>query len=261
MAFTYRAQQFIEDGNGNRTTYSFPSLAAGPVAPEKWAVVVVFLDVYTATQVSALSIAGAAATFMGRTTDSGGLKAEYWKRRIDAATTATVDLTADAVTWHSGVLLYTSDTEPTLTDQSFTESTTGTLYSTTVDIPAGGSLIAHVVQQYNGTIPWDWTGVTEDGNALYLGTSMPASWASANNLSATTGATVSVDAPSPWSVGGLLSVGAFSFASGPPPGPIGTDLNYWNGTAWEAKPLMRWNGTAWEPAQLQRWNGTAWVNV
>lgn len=261
MAFTYRAQQYIEDGGGGRTTYSFPSLAAGPAASEKWAVVVAFVDHNTSTQVSSLSIAGAAATFMGRTTASGGLQVEYWKRRIDAATTATVDLTVDAGAWHAGVLLYTSDTEPTLTDHSFTESTTGTLYSTTVDVPANGSLIAHVAQGYNATIPWDWTGVTEDGSALYQASFMPASWASANNLSAATGATVSVDAPSAWFAGGLLSVGAFSFASGPPPGPSGTDLNFWNGTAWEAKPLMRWNGTAWEPAQLQRWNGTAWVNV
>lgn len=44
-------------------------------------------------------------------------------------------------------------------------------------------------------------------------------------------------------------------------GATGTQLKYWNGSAWVASTLKRWNGSAWVDAALKRWNGSAWVSV
>lgn len=43
--------------------------------------------------------------------------------------------------------------------------------------------------------------------------------------------------------------------------PSGTQIKYWTGAAWVAKPLKRWNGASWEAATLKRWNGASWVTA
>lgn len=43
--------------------------------------------------------------------------------------------------------------------------------------------------------------------------------------------------------------------------PTGTQVRYWNGSAWATGALKRWNGVAWVDATLQRYNGASWVTV
>jgi len=45
------------------------------------------------------------------------------------------------------------------------------------------------------------------------------------------------------------------------PPPTGTQIKYWAGSAWVAKPLKKWNGSAWVEATLKWWNGSAWVST
>lgn len=46
------------------------------------------------------------------------------------------------------------------------------------------------------------------------------------------------------------------------PPVAGTNINYWDGSAWIAKPLKRWDGSAWVAVTtLKRWDGSAWVAV
>lgn len=43
--------------------------------------------------------------------------------------------------------------------------------------------------------------------------------------------------------------------------PAGTQIKYWTGAAWVAKPLKRWTGSTWEAAALKRWNGSTWITA
>ena len=41
----------------------------------------------------------------------------------------------------------------------------------------------------------------------------------------------------------------------------GTQLAYWNGSAYVLKPLKRWNGAEYVPVALKRWDGAVSVAV
>lgn len=41
----------------------------------------------------------------------------------------------------------------------------------------------------------------------------------------------------------------------------GSQIKYWNGSAWQPTTLRHWDGVAFQPTTLRRWNGTAWVTV
>ena len=43
--------------------------------------------------------------------------------------------------------------------------------------------------------------------------------------------------------------------------PTGGNIKFWNGSAFDAKPVKFWNGSAWVTKPLKRWNGSAWVET
>lgn len=208
---TYQAQQFTEDGTGAQNYYSYTGLSAGPAASEKWAIAMVFLDRNDATSISFLTINGEFATYIGETAGTTGFHIEWWKYRIDNSTSVAIEFITDGGTWHSGVVLYTSNLEPTLVDVGIDEAATSNTYSTTLDIPALGSVIAHVVQTYNAPVTWTWTDANEDGESTYISNFMFASWASASDQAETIGATVSAEVSGQYFTGALLSAASFSF--------------------------------------------------
>lgn len=36
-------------------------------------------------------------------------------------------------------------------------------------------------------------------------------------------------------------------------------IKYWNGSAWDLKPIKYWTGSAWVQKPVKFWNGSTWT--
>lgn len=160
----------------NATAYTFSSQALGAAASDR-KIVVGVVEVAATTTVSTLTVGGVSASLVKR--QSGGIQVvELWQADVPTGTTGDVVVTMAAAS--QGVAIGVWRVVGAASAASNTLGAYAAPATGTIDIPAGGVLVAMVGNRVVGTTTVTWTGPTEDfdanditsaGNDTYSGAS------------------------------------------------------------------------------------------
>tara|TARA_R110000851_G_scaffold174949_1_gene321155 strand:+ start:6170 stop:7345 length:1176 start_codon:yes stop_codon:yes gene_type:complete len=210
MAITYGSATFA-DINANDHTFS--GMSVGTADADRWVIAAFRVAFNTGNEWATVTIGGISATRMygAPTLTSGGLRHEYWKANVPTGTTADVAATLSGTlqVYNATCATYSMVGEPTLSDSDIDLSPTGTLFETTVDVSAGGDLIAVGGTDFTGVLT-SWTGATanstDDTNHRWI--------ASASDLSAETGRSVDLTIDNTWNIDDILTTVVFDVDAG-----------------------------------------------
>ena len=147
------------------TTYTFSTQSIGTASADRKVVVAADTagGAASADGISSMTIAGESATQVIATIAPLGdeTQVELWQADVPTGTTADIVVTWNGAHGRCGISVWgvtgaLSAATDTLEDNSSTTAETGT-----IDVPAGGVLIAAVVHTATGTKTHAWTGPTE----------------------------------------------------------------------------------------------------
>jgi hypothetical protein len=188
------------DFGSNQTSYTTGALAIGAADPDRWVVVGIYANFNTARALAGVTIGGVAATLMHGfpVLTATGARAEYWKAKVPTGTTAVVVIpAASGLIWDGAVGVWVASAEPFFSDAGFDNTFTGTTFTTAVDVPDGGAIIAlsndtggsgRTVTSISGVV-LDWTslpysiaGASQDELALQAARSVSMTWSVASSV-------------------------------------------------------------------------------
>lgn len=164
------------------TAYTFSGVAIGTASADRKVVVAVgtAAGVAAADGVASITVGGISATLVVQTVPPLGDEAqvELWQADVPTGTTADIVVTWNGAHSRCGIGVWAvtgagTGATDTVEDNSGTASETGT-----IDVPAGGVLIAAVVHGGASVITHTWTGPTErydetiEGNDAHSGASL-----------------------------------------------------------------------------------------
>lgn len=176
------------------STTTFTALTIGTAASDRWVIVAFHTNrgYWDGSSSYSVTIGGVAATLLyAGTPDLGNDSGHrtFWKALVPSGTTANVVLTlVGGVMYDASAATYYCTGEPVFSAGSSDNTYTGSTFSTTIDVPDGGAVIA--VAGRDGSESATFAGVT--GDALNVDR---ASFGSEDQLSAQTGRTVSATFP------------------------------------------------------------------
>lgn len=194
-----------------QTNYSFASLAIGAASAGRYVLVGIDIRAGAARTISSVTIGGVSATSVGNVAN-GNTTLGFWIALVPTGTTATVAVNLSGAAARAWVSVWSvvglSSTTATATASDIALSGTGpVVYSTTINIAAGGSCFAVAYWAQTGeTDVWAGLTLAADGGLTGVAT---ATSASQDFATVQTGRTISVTA-SPGTtvtdVGGMLVV-------------------------------------------------------
>lgn len=189
MSLTFGSYQWVPYPFNSNATRTFAGLSIGPAASDRWVIAALAINNNTSRSLSAVTIGGVAATLLyaAPTLSADGVRFEFWKANVPTGTTADVDATANTgFFWDGGCATYYCTGEPTFHAGQHDDTYTGNTFSVAINVPANGAVIASASNDGAGTLS-GWVGVaadsTDNTEQVY--------YASADELSAETGRTVS----------------------------------------------------------------------
>ena len=212
MASVY--QDYQSSGSVNSNTHTYTTMGIGAADSDRWVIAAFYTSHNTSREFGTVTIGGVSATLMADepTLTAEGIKVDWWKANVTTGTTGNVVVTTPASTdnfYDGGCATYRCDGEPTSVDTALDTATTGSTFETTVDVNAGGSIIAVGAIGFTGEVD-TWTGVSNDNsdatNHIFFGSS--------DGLSAETGRAVDLEVTNTFNFNEILGVMSFDVAGG-----------------------------------------------
>ena len=212
MASVY--QDYQSSGSVNSNTHTYTAMGIGAADSDRWIIAAFYTSHNTSREFGTVTIGGVSATLMADepTLTAEGIKVDWWKANVTTGTTGNVVVTTPAATdnfYDGGCATYRCDGEPTSVDTALDTATTGSTFETTVDVNAGGSIIAVGAIGFTGEVD-TWTGVSNDNsdatNHIFFGSS--------DGLSAETGRAVELEVTNTFNFNEILGVMSFDVAGG-----------------------------------------------
>lgn len=211
--------------SNNGQTHTITGLDFGAADADRWIIVGHHAEMWDADTVTGMTIGGVTATLMGTIQRDDYMRVSYWKAHVPTGTSGSVVVTYGEGSsgynraWNCGVAVARVIGEPTLHAIAVSWTHTSQVYSTTIDVPEDGELLALVSWAYD-TRTTTWAGATVDFQDDDIDTPR-LSGASASGLSAQTGRTVSAtQSPTGFATNDALSVITVTVpGGGPDPNP------------------------------------------
>ena len=145
----------------NATTFTFSGVALGTAATDRHIVIAALTATASAADANTVTVAGESASLVVRASGGDNSRAELWIVALPSGTTGDVVITWSTAKDRCGYAAWAmyganASAHDTATDGDTTPSFT-------IDVPAGGYLIAAATQTGSSSTPTaTWTGVTEN---------------------------------------------------------------------------------------------------
>lgn len=206
-SISYGGYSFSGDVDGS--TYTFTGVPIGAASAGRWVIAAIYGSHNTSRQFSTVTIGGVSASILasGPTLASEGVRMEFWAANVPAGTTANVVVTTPSGQFYDAACAtYVATAEPTLHDSAIDTTTASLALSASVDVPAGGGLIAMASNLFAGsTVTWSGAtaGSADTAEKIYS--------AYGTGLGSETGRAVSVTFTETYDFNTVLFVASFSF--------------------------------------------------
>jgi hypothetical protein len=182
----------VSTSSANPTnTFSSFSIST-PESSNRWIIVAAAPIRNSATTVTGVTIGGETATPLSSFTGNDDLACRWYAANVPTGTSVTITVTCDGSTWECAILVWSIGREPVVYDAETSTSAPSELASVSIDVPAGGDVIAFAGYRGGGSSSnyFAWTGATESSDARLFADKTYSS-AEEIGLSAQTGRTVS----------------------------------------------------------------------
>ena len=149
---------------GSNTTHTYTSMAIGSAAGDRWVIAGVYVNFNSGRSISSLTIGGESATLMyaSPTLSASGARLEFWKANVPTGTSVSVVVNSAGTMYDGTCGVWTCYEEPQFYDGEIDTSISTASFSLTIDIPAGGAVIAMSNNNAGGTSISSFTGVVQE---------------------------------------------------------------------------------------------------